>query len=230
MEKVWELFIKKYSLITNNLESNPEIRIINDEILKKLKEYYKEKPLEFRYVYKKLKSNNENLNLVDLIDANIEKQVEYALYKSMRTLLKKENNQKETFLDRNKKYIYYDILNQIKAFINFEKYLKLQSLLLFLGIDTLNDLDFKKYKKVEQLDEKMASDRICVLECRSIEKKLEEKMITEEDRTFYQILEQAFLSAIHMSYLKEALLSELNEKSNIISFPDTKKRTIIRTR
>ena len=226
MEKILELLMKKYSLLRDSSTNDQTILTINLEIMTKLIEFYQEKPLEFRYLYKKLKQNNEDITLVDLI----EKHIEYVLYKNMQSLLKKENNQKQTFLNSNKKYIYYNVLIQIKNSITSEKYLELKTLLSFLDIDTSNDILQQKHKKTEELDEKLAIDRICVLECRSIQKKLEDTNLSREDKHFYQTLEQAFLSAIHIDHLKEALLSELHKNSNIISFPDIKKRTMISTR
>lgn len=230
MEKILELLMKKYSLLRDSLTNDQTILTINLEIMTKLIEFYQEKPLEFRYLYKKLKQNNEDITLVDLIEKPIEKQVEYILYKNMQSLLKKENNQKQTFLNSNKKYIYYNVLIQIKNSITSEKYLELKTLLSFLDIETSNDILQQKHKKTEELDEKLAMDRICVLECRSIQKKLEDNNLSREDKSFYQTLEQAFLSSIHIDHLKEALLSELHKNPNIISFPDTKKRTMISTR
>ena len=103
MEKILELLMKKYSLLIDSSTNDQTILTINLEIMTKLIEFYQEKLLEFRYLYKKLKQNNEDITLVDLIEKPIEKQVEYILYKNMQSLLKKENNQKQTFLNSNKK-------------------------------------------------------------------------------------------------------------------------------
>ena len=103
MEKILELLMKKYSLLRDSSTTDQKVVAINEEIMTKLIEFYQEKPLEFRYLYKKLKQNNDNIALTDLIGEPIEKQVEYILYKNMQSLLKKENNQKQTFLNSNKK-------------------------------------------------------------------------------------------------------------------------------
>ena len=159
MEKILELLMKKYSLLRDSSTNDQTILTVNLEIMTKLIEFYQEKLLEFRYLYKKLKQNNEDITLVDLIEKPIEKQVEYILYKNMQSLLKKENNQKQTFLNSNKKYIYYNVLIQIKNSITSEKYLELKTLLSFLDIETSNDILQQKHKKTEELDEKLAIER-----------------------------------------------------------------------
>ena len=122
MEKILELLMKKYSLLRDSSTNDQTILTINLEIMTKLIEFYQEKPLEFRYLYKKLKQNNEDITLVDLIEKPIEKQVEYVLYKNMQSLLKKENNKQEEYKEEKPAKRIYQRLKEVSEvdYIRFE--------------------------------------------------------------------------------------------------------------
>ena len=222
MEKLMNLEYKKIKMLEEikeetedkDIDCNLAYLSYLDRCLKKeISKSYQENPFLFRTKYQELKNRNQDISLIDMMDMTEEQQIEYNIYLIMKHIInKRPKYQSESFIDAQKSFVYIKFLEGIQKISSKKRYRELKDLLIFFEPDLSPFLLLGVPLKKQALDERMAADRIRVVECRKIQEKLEQESLFKENYRTYLYYQSVLLEQIENKDLQMALKQELKNK------------------
>ncbi len=223
MEKLINLEYKKIRMLEEMKEQETEnkdidcnlahLSYLNRCLKEEVSKFYQETPFLFHRKYQELKNRNQDIGLIDIINMTEEQQIEYDIYLIMKhTVNKGIESQGERFIESQKSFVYRQFLEKVRKITGKKRWMEVKYLLAFFETDLSSFLLLGMAFNKQALDERMASDRIRVMECRKIQEKLEQESLSKENYHTYMYYQSVLLEQIENKDLQIALKQELQSK------------------